>query len=595
MDSITSETIEKIKSQSDWRAQLGVVFLCLGLSLLVVLPFSFIGEVPMSGCCGGAMPMTHDGAMHHNQMQSFWRGLSSGQIYPRWDDQTHNGYGAPTTIFYPPGVYYLTSLLFFLLRDWQGALIAWHFVTMAASGAAIYLYARQTMSRSAGLIAMIAYLIAPYHLINQYQRGALAEQMGFIWMPLVLMFAGRVLKGSKSPLNLAGLSLSFGLFIWSHPPTAYQLILVFGLCLAVYAVWNTVLSRVSIPTKYPPQDGTPNILSIIWVICLLAFGSLLSASYFYPAIVEQYLINADDVEKTWPYHSSYVFDFSQKIYDHTGDFIARIDHLWLFGTITIVLIGIVFLISVRYFNSVELRGNIWLWLSAGLTASFLMTKYSYPIGKFIPKIEIGVFSWRMLSIMSLAVSLLAGACWQVAICRIDKQRHPAAIILVLTSLSILLASTAMSAWYVVRPMYRAEAFKPIPEHYNYATLPRGVPREAPNVEPAQSASGDGSIVIERWQPEFRQLRVELDKADQLQFRTSNFPGWTAVVDGKIAEVKTGDFGDIVIELPAGRHQVTLDFRSTPIRKISDWITIVSFAVLVLVFGFQFSVKGVADE
>jgi hypothetical protein len=584
MDSTATETIEKIKSQNRLRARLGVAVFCLGLSLLVVLPFFFIGEVPMSGCCGGDMPMTHDGAMHHNQMQAFWRGLSSGRIYPRWDDQTHNGYGAPTTIFYPPGVYYLTSLWFFLLRDWQGAMIAWHLVTMAASGAAIYLYARLTLSRGAGLVAMSVYLIAPYHLINQYQRGALAEQLGFIWMPLVLLFASRVLKGSKSLFDLTGLALCFGLFIWSHPPTAYQFILIFGLCLSVYLVWNTTLGRVSFLNNNNPRDGTLNILSVIWVIFPLAFGTMLSASYFYPAILEQGLINGDDVERTWPYHSSYVFDFAQKIYDHSGDFIARIDYLWLFNTIAIALTGIVFLMYRRYLSSIERRAGIWLWIAAGLTASFLMTRYSYPIGKFIPKIEIGVFSWRMLSVMSLALALLAGACWQVAIARIDKQRHLAAIICGVTSGLILITTTSMSLWYVVRPMYRAEAFKPIPEHYNYATLPRGVPRELPDVEPAQLASGDGSIVIERWQPEFRQLRVELDQADQLIFRNSNFPGWTAVVDGKITDIRIGAFGNIVIDLPVGQHEVMLVFRPTHVRMISDWITIISFTLMVLILS-----------
>jgi hypothetical protein len=91
-----------------WKAHLGIVLICIILTSLVTLPFFIIGEVQGSGCCGGAMPVTHDGPMHFNQMQSFWRGLSSGVIYPRWDDMTHSGYGAPSTSFYPPAVYYLS-------------------------------------------------------------------------------------------------------------------------------------------------------------------------------------------------------------------------------------------------------------------------------------------------------------------------------------------------------------------------------------------------------------------------------------------------------------------------------------------------------
>jgi hypothetical protein len=225
-----------------------------------------------------------------------------------------------------------------------------------------------------------------------------------------------------------------------------------------------------------------------------------------------------------------------------------------------------------------------IWLIAGASSSFLMTKFSYPIGRIVPKIEIGVFSWRMLTITSLVVALLAGVCWQVALDLIGRRRRAATIICSSVSILVLIATVALSGWYIVMPMYRAEAFRPIPEHYNYATLPRGATREAPKMELAQLSSGAGRITIERWQPELRRLRVELARPDQLQFRTSNFPGWTAFVNGRAGEIKEGRTGNIVLDLPAGEHQIDLDFRSTPIRRVGNWITIVSFALLILILA-----------
>jgi len=131
-----------------------------------------------------------------------------------------------------------------------------------------------------------------------------------------------------------------------------------------------------------------------------------------------------------------------------------------------------------------------------------------------------------------------------------------------------------------------EAFKPIPEHYNYATLPRGVPRDVPKIEPAQVASGTGSVKIEVCQPEYRRVRVELEKPDRLLFRTSNYPGWTALVDGKVTEIKTGEAGMIVVDLPAGAHEITLDFRATRVRRISVWITLISSVLLLTIGKFQ---------
>jgi hypothetical protein len=250
---------------------------------------------------------------------------------------------------------------------------------------------------------------------------------------------------------------------------------------------------------------------------------------------------------------------------------------------------------------------VWLWAWAGLIASFLMTKYSKPIGRLIPKIETGVYSWRMLALTSFAVAMLAGACFEVRSTAFRRKRlnHQALppeggatnsppeggaaksplkggttnLAPLVASLMILIAALAASAWYVAWPMWRAQSFEPNPEHYNYATLPRGAPREAPPMDRAQLASGNGRVTVEYWAPELRRLRVEAPKPDQLQFRTSNFAGWTAIVDGGLNEIKEGAVKNIVIDAPEGEHAVTLELRSTPIRRAGNIITILSLAIL----------------
>ncbi len=199
------------------------------------------------------MPVTHDSWMHYNQMNAFWQSLSAGIAYPRWDENTH-GYGAPTTSFYPPGVYYLTSAVYFVARDWWTAWAGFYWLTMLASAAAIFVYARQSLSRGASLVAAAVYVFAPYHLLNQYQRGAISEFTSFVWIPLCLLFAEKLVaerlvhhrsaensEAAQSRLtSFAGLAASFGAFLWTHPPTAYQFLLVFGLCLAVLAIRMTL-------------------------------------------------------------------------------------------------------------------------------------------------------------------------------------------------------------------------------------------------------------------------------------------------------------------------------------------------------------------
>ncbi len=596
------------------KKRLGVLFALIVMTAIATLPFFVIGEDQKVGCCGGEMPVTHDSWMHFNQMRAFYRGLESGRIYPRWDDETHGGYGAPTLAFYPPGAYYVTSLFYFLTRDWPKVWIGFYWLGSFASAAAIYYYARRTMSRGASLMAAAVYVFAPYHLINQYQRGAMAEFLSFVWTPLVLLFAERLLAESSRRellLSFAGLSASFGAFLWSHPPTAYQFLLVFGPC---FVVWVILMKRRR---------------ELLIIGCGLALGSIIAAAYFFPAIAEQNLIDYEYVERTWPYHASYVYDFAQKIYDRVGNpFFISLDRIWAFNALAILLLGSagVFACSLlkraasQSAENLEdagkdacapricaLRNRMLLWAWAGLIACFLMTKYSEPIGRLIPKIEIGVYSWRMMTLTSFAVAMLAGACFEVCrgrpVClprlRKSQIRGHAGLPLrwgitnslpIIASLMILIGALAMSAWYVVWPMWRGQSFEPDPGHYNLATLPRGVPREAPPMDRAQLASGNGRVTIEYWAPELRRLRVEMEKPDQLQFRASNFAGWTATIDRGLAEIKEGAFKNIVIDLPAGEHTVALELRSTPARRAGNVITILSLAILFSIIGVAIRLK-----
>ncbi len=578
-------------ARSDLKRRLSVVFTLIVLASIATLPFFVIGEDRKVGCCGGEMPVTHDSWMHFNQMRAFYRGLESGRIQPRWDDETHGGYGAPSLAFYPPGAYYITSFFYFLTRDWAKVWIGFYWLASFGSAVAIYWYARQTMARVPGLIAAAVYTFAPYHLINQYQRGAMAEFLSFVWAPLVLLFAERLLaecSRRELALSFAGLSASFGAFLFSHPPTAYQFLLVFGPCFAVWAIWV----------------GRWRMLLIVG--CALVFGSMIAAAYFYPAIAEQGLVNYDDVERAWPYHASYVYDSAQRIYDRAANpFFVRIDRIWAFNAIAILLPGgagvLACLLSGKTAYRSQtgedaraprtLRSRIWLWGVAGLIACFLITKYSEPIGRLIPKIETGVYSWRMLTLTSFVVAMLAGACAGSS----TVKEGVAVWLKPSLTVGLLFGALAMSAWYVAWPTWRGQSFEPNLEHYNYATLPRGVPRETPPMDLAQLASGAGRVTIERWTPESRMLRIELEKSDQLQFRTSNFAGWTAAVDGTPVEVKEGAVKNIVIDLPAGVHSVALEFRPTPVRRASDSITVLSLALLLLIISAICLKSGGHDE
>ena len=567
---------DKKRAATERQLKLLIGLLCIGLSAIAVVPFFFMGRSDVgTGSFELRMPTTHDMFLHYDQMRSFYNGLAAREVYPRWEEETNRGFGAPTTSYYPPGVYYLTSAFYALTGDWLRTLLDAHLAMMIAAAAALYLYAKRVMGRAAALAAMAAYIFLPYHIADQYQRGAMAELLVFVWMPLMLLFGERLMKapslagnGRVLP-NIAGLAASYGAFLWSHPPTAYQ----FTLAFALYVVLLGVIRR--------EWKG----FIAVGVAMLLGIG--LAAVYLLPAAAEQDLIHREYIAETWPYHKTYVFVhdlYNREV--HRG-FFNLIDWIWITGTAVIVAAAIILLwLKRQAINTHSLKLRVALWAIIGGAASFMMTEASMPIGRLIPKIDIGVFTWRMLAITTLVVALIAGALVQAAIDAASRRANFDKLLFAsMATLIIVVLGAGFSVVAVARPMIESDVFEPETEHLNWATLPITAPSdptELPDDVPqAELATEDnGEVVVEEWKPQHRVIHATLIDDDDLLVRTFDFPGWTATVDGQQTLIKRSDeLGEMEIALTAGSHRVTLDFVNTPVRRAFKIVTLSSVGLL----------------
>jgi hypothetical protein len=226
----------------------------------------------------------------------------------------------------------------------------------------------------------------------------------------------------------------------------------------------------------------------------------------------------------------------------------------------------------------------------------------------------------MLGMVTLVVALLAGACAEVVLRMLRTWRRHEAGLAFAVALWIVVGCTWFSLEEVVKPYSNGNPFTPEAEPFNYALMPRtayGDLFHLPRVEPAELERGHGSVRVERWTPEHRAVRVELNDSDRLLLRAFNFPGWTAMVDGQPASiessqalrVRTADgeeavirklelsgwspmvdgqsaqvieevtLGDIAVPLAPGTHEIRLDYRPTPVRRAANLITLTSLALL----------------
>jgi hypothetical protein len=204
----------------------------------------------------------------------FAEALGHGDVYPRWLARSFVGLGSPTFFFYPPIAFYLAALFDLAgLTTLQAINVCALFLTLA-SGLTMYAWLRALGGRA--LLGAAAYMIAPYHLMEVYFRGALAEHAAFVWLPLIAL-------GIRSLPNRRGvviLAVAYGGLVMTHLPVALLTTVFLVLPLAVRRVART------------PVALGPGLLAG-------GLGLGLAAVYLIPALTLQAHIS---IEELWGRH-----------------------------------------------------------------------------------------------------------------------------------------------------------------------------------------------------------------------------------------------------------------------------------------------------
>jgi hypothetical protein len=445
---------------------------------------------------------------------------------------------------------------------------------MAGSGLALYAYARRSLSPRGATVAAATYLVLPYHVLDLYQRGALAELLTFVWMPLAWIALEELFGIGGSPAtgpewrprvrSVAGLAAAVGALFWSHPPTSFTFTLVTGVLALVLAARRRDLTGLGLAAL------------------AVALGLGLAGAYFYPAVVEQGFVRNDVFREHWAYADGYVLG-PRPAHAH-APFWRAVNGTWLVSTLGIVACATL-LLRRRAELSAPLRQKIALWSLAGVLVSLLMTPVARPLEPLIPGLAMTSFPWRMLCVATLALALLAGGLADSARAASGAGERHQARLLGGACVLVVGGSFLFSALWVAVPMAGAPAFVPRPDRptaNKYWVVPRWAPedlRELPALDRATLARGFGSVDVRRWDPELRELDVQLAAADRLVVRTFDFPGWTARLDDRPATIARGTWGNIELDLPAGRHSVVLDLRGTTARRLGDAISLVALAAV----------------
>ena len=103
----------------------------------------------------------------------------AGILYPRWLPASFEGLGSPTFYFYPPIAFWVDAVLSVVTLDALSVsyrLSLSSLILLWLSGVTMHAWLKaEAASPRAAVYGALAYVAAPYHLLDHYYRGAYAE------------------------------------------------------------------------------------------------------------------------------------------------------------------------------------------------------------------------------------------------------------------------------------------------------------------------------------------------------------------------------------------------------------------------------------
>jgi len=547
------------------KSLLPIIFVLI-LSIFTILPFLRSGFFPM-----------HDDTQVA-RVYEMARGLSDGMFPVRWSADLGYGFGYPIFNFYDPLPYYIGGVIEALGLN---ALIATKIMMalgVMLAGVSMYFLGKEFWGKSGGILSALFYVYAPYHALDVYVRGDVAEFWAYAFVPLVFLGLWKIYKEEKWRYVVLS-SVSFALIIISHNLTA-MMVLPFLVLFFLYLMFKAKKKKI-----------------ISYLLSTFIIGIFLSAFYWLPAILEAKYTNVNSLIGGGSNFRDHFVCLSQlwtSPWGYGGSTRGCVDGLsFMIGKYHILLTSLLFIFTLvalifrKYFNNFSKERLAILVLSSlgFLISVFFTLQISQPIWELIRPMAFLQYPWRFLLMVVFFASFISGSLFWV-VEKLTKKKIITTIVLVLLSCFLVLVSIKFfvpEKYLQVNADYYTNAYvlkwttSKISDEYMSKNFQR--PQNQKGIANFSNINSKNSKIISvNKKTQAIILTINTVKDGKIILPLAFFPSWHAYVDNSEIPLYENGKG-IEINFPKGQHELRLVFQQGRMELFANLISLVGVLAL----------------
>jgi hypothetical protein len=522
--------------------------------------------------------------------------LKDGQIPCRWTPDLGYGYGYPLFNFYPPMPYIVGQVYRTFGLSFVNSVKATAITQIALCSLFMFILGTSVFGPIGGFLASVFYTYAPYHALNIYVRGAMNEAWAAVFFPLVFYFSRRLVLDKKIKY-LLGLSLSFAGILLSHNPMA----LTFTPVLFFWVLFWILQPYLFSSKKIKFLEFAKNQISlIIKLIVSGIFAASLTAFYTFPVLLETKYVQISTMFEGY-YHFSVHFATLYELFIRSfwgdgasvwgpnDDMSFMVGYLhWIIPTLLFISILVLLFKNRQKLKNIDFR--YWLILLTvvmGFGAIFMTHNKSTFIWLLLPVIQKIQFPWRFLNHVAFLLSFSAAG----IILFFEKLKSPKKEVFAII-LSILVISINLQYFHPIHygPITDTEKFsgkawinQVTSGIYDYLPKTARIAAQGPAKEYVDEIIPNNSVyTLTNTQSgtDWKYFKINLNQESKITLAQLAFPNFLVTDNGNQINYQIEpELGRIVIDLPAGDHQLFVKFTNTPVRKISNCVSLIAWIFL----------------